>query len=295
MTALRALLAGLVDYAGLFPPAALEMAAAVQAYAAALDGGEAWVLGRFVLPAAALDDFEAAAAGLLPRDGGAWRLSALVGPEAAADLEAVAAFNRRRCGRGAVVDAVELKAATAAEIVELDRRIPRGLTAYFEVPIASGPLSELLDALARAGRRAKVRSGGVRGDAFPPPEALAVFIAACARAGVGFKATAGLHHPLRGVHPLTYEPDSPTATMHGFLNLFLAAALALQGHGTAELMQVLEQTRPEAFDWRDGWVEWRGRRIDAEAIAAARLGFACSFGSCSFSEPIEDLERLGLL
>jgi len=35
--------------------------------------------------------------------------------------------------------------------------------------------------------------------------------------GVPFKATAGLHHPLRCIHPLTHEPNSPAAAMHGFL------------------------------------------------------------------------------
>ena len=83
-----------------------------------------------------------------------------------------------------------------------------------------------LAVLSAAGARAKVRTGGVTEGAFPASHALARFIQSCADAGVPFKATAGLHHPLRGEYRLTYEPGSPHGMMFGFLNVFLAAAFA---------------------------------------------------------------------
>ncbi len=51
--ALRPLLSGLIDYAGLFPPAAVSMADAVANYAAYRTSADAWALGRFVLPVTA--------------------------------------------------------------------------------------------------------------------------------------------------------------------------------------------------------------------------------------------------
>ena len=54
--ALRALLGGIVDYAGLFPPAALALEPALGNYAAYLRSEEAWMLGCFVLPVAKLPE-----------------------------------------------------------------------------------------------------------------------------------------------------------------------------------------------------------------------------------------------
>ncbi|MBE0564871.1 MAG: hypothetical protein IH621_02865, partial [Krumholzibacteria bacterium] len=61
-TAFRAFMEGLIDYAGLFPPAGLDMPAAVAGYAAHRTLPEAWMLGRFIAPAEALPAFAAAAA-----------------------------------------------------------------------------------------------------------------------------------------------------------------------------------------------------------------------------------------
>ena len=54
----RALLSGMVDYAGLFPPAQLPLEKAVREYAVHLGGAEAWVLGRFIIPAQRLEELE---------------------------------------------------------------------------------------------------------------------------------------------------------------------------------------------------------------------------------------------
>src|SRR4051812_15545083 len=92
--ALETLLAGLVDYAGLFPPAAEKMRKALENYAGYLEGGDARALGRFIVPVSRLEEMERYASDLLPRDGGeAWHLSALLGHDIRADIEQVAAFN----------------------------------------------------------------------------------------------------------------------------------------------------------------------------------------------------------
>ena len=54
---LRALLEEVIDYAGLFPPSQLSMQEAVVNYAAYRSGELGWMLGRFVVPTARLDEF----------------------------------------------------------------------------------------------------------------------------------------------------------------------------------------------------------------------------------------------
>lgn len=293
--AARALLAGLVDYAGLFPPAALAMDEAVAEYARWRGSPEAFMLGRFVAPAARLDELGRSAAALLeaPGAGGPWRVSALLGADAAADAARIAAFDAAHAGR-AMVDCVELKTTGPAEAGAALAALPAGLTAYVEVaPDAS--LEATLAVLKQHGARAKLRTGGVVAAAIPEPREVARFIAACAAAGVPWKATAGLHHPVRAEQALTYEASSPRAVMHGFLNVFAAAVFARSGADPALLEAVVSETRPQAFRFDSGSLAWRELRASAAQIAAARRGFAASFGSCSFAEPVADLRALEVL
>ena len=118
------------------------------------------------------------------------------------------------------------------------------------------------------------------------------FIAACQRAGVPFKATAGLHHPLRAEYRLTYEPDSPKGTMHGYLNVFLAATLLYSGEKEPTALEMLDERDPAAFVFDDDGIVWRGKRVSTKEILASRSRFAISFGSCSFGEPIDELAQL---
>lgn len=293
--AAKALLTGLVDYAGLFPPAGLDMDAAVEAYARHRREAEAWMLGRFVLPSGRLGEFERAAEGYLPEAGAgeAWRLSALLGTDVAGDSAAVVAFNVRTSGC-AVVDAVELRASTPGEAEAALSLLPAGLMAFVEIPPA-GDLEALLRVLRARGARAKVRTGGVVPEAIPDPAVLARFLEACARVAVPFKATAGLHRAVRAEHPLTYAPDSLRATMHGLLNVFAAAIFARTGMGAGELEAVLREERPGTFVLDAAGLRWRDRRASTEALAATREGFACGFGSCSFAEPVADLRSMGMI
>lgn len=293
--ALRALLEGIVDYAGLFPPAALGMDAAVREYAAACDGAHAWMLGRFVVPAARLEELEDAATAFLPRDGApTWRLSALVSGDLGADIERIRAFNARSAG-GARVVAIEARASTCAEVDSVVAAAPEELEVYVELPTAEDP-RVLLERIARAGARAKVRTGGVTPDAFPAPAHLARFLAACVAMALPFKATAGLHHPVRASYRLTYAPDSPRGEMFGFLNVFLAAAALDAGASEADAIALLEESSASAFRFDDAGVAWRDRlRLTASELARSRTGSAIAFGSCSFREPVDDLRALHLL
>jgi hypothetical protein len=137
--------------------------------------------------------------------------------------------------------------------------------------------------------------GGETADKFPAPENMVEFIRLCAAANVAFKATAGLHHPLRSVHRFSYQPDSPSGVMHGFVNVFLAAAFLRAGMETKLALQLLEEQSADAFHFDADGVGWREHRLGRREIAAARRSFAVSFGSCSFTEPIDDLKSLRLL
>lgn len=288
--AIRTLLAGAIDYAGLFPPAALSMSEAARNYSSYRDGPHAWALGRFVVPIARLSEFGESAGAMLPRTGPPWRLSALAGAGGADDWPAVATSGLR----GALVDALELRAPTPDEVLSAAARLPKDLDVFYEIPIDDDP-TRVVAAIGRAGGKAKARTGGVTPEAFPRPADLARFMVACARAAVPFKATAGLHHPIRAAYRLTYEAHSPRADMFGFMNVLLAAASARAGFGAYEVADVLTERDAGAFRFDADGVEWRDRRVDARALGETRAALALSFGSCSFAEPIAELEELGLL
>lgn len=288
---LRALLEHLIDYAGLFPPAGLDMNTVVHNFALYAAGEHAWILGRFVVATSRLEEFERALATVAVNE--QWRLTALLGSDPAADLERAAEFNLRNAGR-ARVDSVEAKASSEDEIKIVDALLPAETDVYFE--IAPEQAAELMPIIQDLGGRAKIRTGGVTTEAIPDAEAVASFIAQCARFGVPFKATAGLHHPLRCLKPLTYAADAQRSIMHGFLNVFLTAALEYAGRGVGPAL--LASGRAE-FDFRDEAVSLsfgdETARLLTGELLRARRDFAISFGSCSFEEPISDLQELHIL
>jgi hypothetical protein len=297
MKSVDALLDGLVDYAGLFPPSGEDMRPALENYASYLDSNDRRALGRFIVPISRLGELEEEGRDLMPRGKRAhpWRLSVLVAEDVRAAAAEMAQFNRRHSpgskGGSAVIDVAELKASTPNEIAHQADDLPSAFTAYFEIPVP-GDISTLVGAISSAGARAKIRTGGITAEAFPRPEAVIDFIAACRRARVAFKATAGLHHPLRGEYRLTYAPNSSKGLMYGYLNVFLAATLLHGGEKEVTALQVLEESDPDAFGFDDDSIVWRARRVSTEDILASRSGFAISFGSCSFREPIDELAHL---
>ena len=247
---LRALLTNLIDYAGLYPPAALELPAVVYNYQRYLDSSESWILNRLVLPAAKLGDM---------RLGENWRVTLLVERE---------------------------PGPLPRQVETLETKAPGKLSlpTYCEAP---------LDQIKAA--FAKLRTGGLTPDAVPMPSEIAGFLCAAGARRIPFKATAGLHHPIRSSRPLTYAADSPRAMMHGFVNLFVAAAFAWLGSDNAAVAGVLHECDPESFDFLDESLSWRGRSVSTSQLAAARRDFAHSFGSCSFEEPVAEMHGLGWL
>jgi hypothetical protein len=291
---MRAAFAGLVDYAGLFPPASLSMAEAVREYDRERRGPDRWFLGRFVVAVIRLDELGTTleAEGIeIPRHD-PWRLSAVMGVHIPDELSRVNAFRAQWESRGVMVDALEYKVSSVGQTLTVGEQIPSAYRRYFEVPL-DGPYGPLVAAIGRVGAEAKVRTGGTTPDLFPTPEALTTFLIASAKHGVRFKATAGLHHPFRGRYPLTYGADAEVGLMYGFVNLLLAAAVVVRS-GDGELAQrILEDEDAGAFIRDEAGYHWHDEHFDWEELISVRERCFTSFGSCSFREPLDELTLAG--
>jgi hypothetical protein len=285
----QGLLTHLIDYAGLFPPAALDMPHAVANYDSYLRSEHAWMLRCFIVPATRLNEFHEALQRLPSRPLTPWSLSVLLGADAKVEITSMAGG-----GQQSTIDSVEAKVNSREDVMRLSAIIPNGLKTYFEVPLG-GQEPDCIAAIAECGRAAKIRTGGETADKIPDAARVIEFMKLCAAAKVPFKATAGLHHPIRSVHRLTYQPDSASARMHGFLNVFLAAAFLRKGMEQQIAVELLNEQSAEAIRFNSHGIMWREYGLTTNEIEVARQGFSISFGSCSFTEPIDDLRSLGLL
>jgi len=282
----RSALAALIDYAGLFPPAQLSVSTAQAEYAAAQAGPHAWMLGRFIVPASALNAWSDGVPLSVVLDGSLEQLDEVA---AARDrMGAVAALE--------IPPRLWAQGETFPDAIDaLSRRLEAGraarLAAFVEIPSAAHSpqcLAQTMAAAARASLGAKLRCGGLTSEAFPSVEGVADFVLAASRAGVPFKATAGLHHPVR-----RFDAASGFA-MHGFLNLLAAAALASRVDSKT-LRNVVGEEDPSAFRFDDDSFSWRDERIGIDALTQTRRAAFVAYGSCSLSEPIADLSALGIL
>jgi hypothetical protein len=279
---LRALLAEIVDYAGLFPPAGLDMPSAVSAYDRYRTSGQGWMLGAFVVSAARLSELAA----VLPEPGASsWPVSVLAPSLAALPKSYDARLEIR---------ALEIAPHEPRAILAESGGWPEGVRTFFEVSLDER-MESRLDAIERIGASAKVRTGGVTAEAFPPARRLAELVRACAERGVRFKATAGLHHAHHGCYPLTYERESASASMFGFLDFALVAALLRSARVDPGEAASLLTGNPGAVVREGDGLRWKGHPISATEIGALRDTLFLSFGSCSFEEPVADLKRMGLL
>ena len=301
MPRLHALLAGVFDYAGLFPPATLSLDRAVAEYAALRAGPDAWMLGRMLVPVARLDALASQCSAFASAD---IRLSLITTAQATDDQALAARWNADARRSGApLADTVELPTPTLDAIRVARAWGARGFEVFCEVPL--GPdLPVVLDAVARAGLHAKVRLASV-GRGVTPAD-VAEFLCGCVARGVVAKATAGLHHAL-SAGLSTASPAADRQPHLGFLNLLIAAGVA-EGAGraaaqSAEVCATVEHLL--VLDAPPTWsghsqVEWGDSRgpivegpIDQFAVAARAL--VRSIGTCSFDEPVADARRTGLL
>lgn len=294
--ALNTMIEGVIDYAGLFPPAQLCMADAVAEYLNLLNGPDSWLVSRFVCPANRLaemaDELETQKAEIgfgisVIGTGGTDALS--FGKGVVQDAGEFISFGSR-CSDICEIQAYEVKAPPMEIKAALRGLGPfREMEVFVELPFDES-LHDNLHHLAESDwLGAKARTGGLEASAFPSSEKLAAFIQECLNLNVIFKLTAGLHHPIRQFDPAT------GATMHGFLNVLVAAALADEHELTRkEIVRVLEEQDSRRFIFTQDEVGWGDLDAGLDAIEDMR-GIFISYGSCSVREPVQELQALKLL
>ena len=301
---LRALLAQAIDYAGLFPPASLELEPALRNYSEYLREDDVWMLGTFILPVA---DLDAVARGISQfEQKHSLRVSAL-GPRTdnagaflsslAAAMDSIASFRSACGGLGSVAQfEMPLMFDVDPELLQTIRsRIDPQFATFWEAPAKRA--ENVIGLLAENNRDNpgrnklgfKLRTGGVKPAAFPSSAEIAAALRAAGNQRVPIKFTAGLHHPVRVFH------ESVQTKMHGFLNVLGAGVLALEHHwNECEIVRMLDDEDPASFSFTDDFFAWRDWKIST-AKTPARRGLVTSLGSCSFDEPRDDLRALKLL
>jgi hypothetical protein len=303
-TAFQAFMSQIIDYAGLYPPASLPLEEAFQNFVVYQSSPEAWMLSRFVIPAkrlAELPGFQENLSFTTLGRGGKDMDEFLKNVNL--DILDITSFRESHSNSSVDMYEVALPASsltnkfTANDIVTraADALNKNGITVFFEAPFGEG-WEDRVEKLTRALRKVKdkhvgfkLRTGGVTADAFPSIEQLAWAIVEAREAGVPMKCTAGLHHPMRHFN------DSVQTKMHGFLNVFGAGVLASANEiSQAQIQSILEDEDPSNFVFNEDGFIWKSLRVATSGIRQARL-FATSFGSCSFDEPKEDLQALGIL
>lgn len=273
------LFAGLVDDAAVFPPGSATLPAAVTAHREHRAAWYAELVGPLLVPTSALADVPALLAederievGVIGDPSAIGRLSAL--------RDGLDPRVRIRQVEVAVAKRGEDPQPGLAELVALRPHLD-GVDVYAEVPLTWG-LLDALDTLAGERSRgapiaAKFRTGGLAAELFPTPVELAAVICACRDRELPFKLTAGLHHAVRDTDPETGFAH------HGLLNVLVATAAAVDGAEVAEIAELLALT--DALPLVEG----------ARARRATQRPLWVGFGSCSISEPLTDLIRLGLI
>lgn len=325
--ALRALMSGVIDYAGLFPPAKLWLGEAVREYVEIRESiDDTWMLGRFVISASQLPELERwgnmlcqgdltaqlTVTGRPAEDFPAWQ------ENLRSDVQTISKF-RVHWGERIRVEALELPLSVnlsaddgpdlLAFLSSCVGLVPPELgikTVFLEVPEAPHASETRRSVIQQLGHRIrstekigfstrlsigfKFRTGGLTAEAFPSDAQLADVIHECATHNCLWKATAGLHHALR------HDDPGIGVTMHGFLNVLFANAFA-RSHMLSrdEIQEIIANRYPRRFQMDDFGIRWNDRSLPTHSIPRTRFSGFQSFGSCSFAEPRDDLKALGLL
>jgi len=274
------LLARLIDDAALFPPGNATMPDAVRLHLAGRSSDYADVLGLFLCPASRLPELITELIKVKP--GKPVELSLVIDtglggvPKALSIVESRAELLALRM--------VEMPAPTDVDEVWLERVsefVPEDVIRVIEPRRGGAGWLEGIQRVIEHGSWPKIRCGGVSAQNFPSVEEVTDFLAVINDGGASFKATAGLHNAVR-------HTDAETGfTHHGFLNLLLATARLLAGAPTEDVHAALASTDGKAL------AEEALNLTEHEALSVR--GVFASYGSCSLTDPVKDLEELGLL
>ena len=322
----KAFMQGLIDYAGLFPPADLSLEKAIRNYRQYLEDEDRWMLSRFILPAGMIEKLLPHARELFDAEEDPLSLSVLGAPtNTISEFRQQIAIVAKSSGPsatqegGAVIRADLLEIKLPREVaLSADKNLTTEVLQHSEATLSDmgfqpdmiyceGHLEEswkmdiaaLLEGIAGFNEGSdgtnlqagfKLRCGGMEAHEFPTSEQVAFAINRAREGGVPLKCTAGLHHPVR------HYNESVQTKMHGFLNVFGGALLAHANDlNDEELTEIIKEEDPEHFEFTDEAFRWMELEVNTERIAELRASMVSSFGSCSFDEPREDLRKMGLL
>ncbi|MDQ0247706.1 hypothetical protein J2S09_005359 [Bacillus fengqiuensis] len=308
-TSIHAFLSRLIDYAGLFPPASLLLETSIDNYTAYRTCEDSWMLGRFIIPAGQLDGLHSYV--LRFSKGKPLGISA-IGRRSDhretcleglhQDLENIVSFSKDHVDL-VNIDVFEMPLPPFAAHRELLNVIAaetakHGLQTFCEM---TSPLNGdwehhlvgTLDAIVAHNAESeavlgfKLRTGGVTAAAFPTPEQVAAVLIGCRDRGIALKFTAGLHHPIR-----MYREEVGTK-MHGYLNVFAAGMLAhVYNLDREETAEILADEESVSFSFTTKGLSWRNLIVPVAEMVRLRKTAFCSYGSCSFDEPRDDLRML---
>lgn len=294
----------LIDYAGLFPPAGLALEEAVKNYRGYLDHPKRWVLSRFIVTPAQLGRMTPDLANLFSSQQKLDISLVCKNPRA----EIPAALDKIREFKGLLsLGSVEVPLApsndSAAQIAECEKTLQEidalegSCSAFFELPFFEGwetALSSACDAITQAHtqsdrlRGLKLRCGGTEPQLIPTPSRVALAITACAERKLPIKFTAGLHHPFQSGMQAQLTACS-AQSMHGYFNVFFSTLAAFtRGLSCAAITELLTSPGSPSPQFSDAALEWHDIRLSTTEISALRRSKIISFGSCSFTEPIDD-------
>lgn len=321
----KAFMNGIIDYAGLFPPADLSLDTSIQKYSQYRKSDDNWMLSRFIIPASRLSELSPYGETLF-QEGAPFAFSVLgKGTETVSEYrEQLQVLGRwieqfhSEHGDRVSTDILEIKlpreavfANDADLLAELYSETAEQFNASEKLPsqvFVEGFFEEnwkkeiglIIETIQQHNRvydgdqfeeiGFKLRCGGVEAHMFPSVRQVAFALNTARRCNVAMKGTAGLHHPIR------HYADSVQTKMHGFFNVFGGALLAY-AHDLAdeELEAIVREEDPGNFAFTDDGFCWKELQVSTHEIAELRAVAMISFGSCSFDEPREDLRKLELL
>jgi hypothetical protein len=324
---LKAFMKGIIDYAGLFPPAKLSLDEAIHNYVRYKKSADNGMLSRFIIPGAKLKKLSPYAGELftsdLPFDFSAIGNTTQTVEDFQAGIgqlcQKCIAFCNKYEGR-VHTPAAEIKlpkevasSQSARQLEKLMNRAAEQLSRSSQSPeiiFYENLLNEswkkeveaTIQAISEHNQKIanevsdyrfaayKLRCGGVKAHLFPSIEQIAFVINKARVYGVPLKGTAGLHHPVR------HYADSVKTKMHGFFNVFGGALLSHANDLTeSELQDILTEEDPDQFSFADKLFQWKEISVSTREIEHLRATKLLSFGSCSFDEPREDLRQLNLM
>ena len=296
----------LIDYAGLFPPAKLPLDVALEEYALHRTQNHAGSLSRFIIPMAKLLSLDVVRLephtpihfSVLARKASTYQDCISYLKEDIARLDNY----QNQFSKAVTSDVIEAVVPMESLkndsehlhdfLVEIDGLVNGKKRIFFEV-ICDDDWQELTPCLLKAITNyswagLKVRCGGVSAENFPSIQELAFAIAQASEHNVAIKFTAGLHHPLRHFNATV------NCKMHGFINVFSASMLTHKHKLSQSVIEdILTSEDIQDFNFENS-LSWQDYSLSVEEITHYRKAFAISYGSCSFKEPLEDLEQLNL-